>query len=607
MTADAEKKVIMRKRKEIRIISLPEDQTNRGNHMDYRKTYESWLKDEAINLEYREELRTITDEKEIEDRFYRELAFGTAGLRGVRGAGTNRINEHTVGKATLGLARYLTAQFGEAKVVIAFDSRIKSPEFARIAAQILAKEGHKVFLFDSLRPVPLLSFAIRHLGTDSGIVITASHNPSEYNGYKVYSSYGGQVTDEEADEILAAIEGVASYDEIRPKDYEEAIADGSIEIVGEKVDRAYYESIKTLCIKKDLIQEMAGELEIIFTPLHGSGNVPVRTILSELGYAKVHVVPEQELPDGNFPTAPYPNPENPDVFELALKMNEHINADLIFGTDPDADRLGVVVLEEDGTSQVLSGNQTGMLITNYMLKALTEEGKLPENGVIIKTIVTTESVRKIAEKYGVEVMDVLTGFKYIGEKIEEFKDTGSHQFIFGFEESFGYSLGTFTRDKDAVVTAMMVCEMALYYKSRDMTLYDALMDVYEEFGYFREGLQSYTRKGKEGAEEIRRSLDYFRKLDLKELGGVKVVRKLDYQTSKEMLADGTVHDLTLPVSNVIKFMLADDSWFVIRPSGTEPKMKAYTAVKGTSLEDSTRRLEEFARAVDALVDTSFNA
>ena len=360
--------------------------------MDYRKKYEEWLNDDAIHLEYREELKKLTDEKEIEDRFYQELEFGTAGLRGIRGAGTNRINEHTVGKATLGLARYLKKEYGSAKVAIAYDSRIKSPEFGRIAAQILAKEGHKVYLFDSLRPVPLLSFAIRYLGTDSGIVITASHNPSEYNGYKVYSTYGGQVTDEEADDILKAIDGVFSYDEIQPKDYDQAIADGSIEIIGETVDRAYYESIKSLSIKKDLIKERAGELKVIFTPLHGSGNVPIRTVLDELGYSQVHVVPEQEMPDGNFPTAPYPNPESPDVFELALKLNETINADLIFATDPDADRLGVIVMEKDGTTHVLTGNQTGMLITNYMLKALQEEGQLPENGVVIKTIVTTESV-----------------------------------------------------------------------------------------------------------------------------------------------------------------------------------------------------------------------
>lgn len=573
--------------------------------MDYRQRYEAWLNDEAILPEYREELKGLTSEKEIEDRFYKELEFGTAGLRGVLGAGSNRMNEHTLGKATLGLARYLKEHFGSAKVVVAYDSRIKSTEFARITAQIMAQEGHTAYLFDSLRPVPLLSFAVRHLEANSGIVITASHNPSEYNGYKVYSAYGGQVTDQEAKEILEKIQKVESFQEIQAKDYDEAISDGSIVLIGEAVDRAYYESIKTLSIKRDLIKEKASWLKVIYTPLHGSGNIPVRTILKEQGYSQVHVVPEQEMPDGTFPTAPYPNPEVPAVFKLALDMNKDIGADLIFGTDPDCDRLGVIVLEQDGTTQVLSGNQTGMLITYYMLKALQEEGHLPENGVVIKTIVSTESVRNIAARYDVEVMDVLTGFKYIGEKIEEFKETGSHQFIFGFEESFGYSLGTFTRDKDAVVTAMMICEMALYYKDRGMTLYDALTEVYDDFGYFREGLISYTRKGKVGADEIRHSMEFFQALELNEVNGVEVVKKQNFLTSEELAADGSLTKLTLPSANVIKFMLADGSWFVLRPSGTEPKMKAYTAVKGASLADSQKRLEKFTEFVNALVEESF--
>ncbi len=575
--------------------------------MDHRQRYETWLSDDQILPEYREELKGLTSEKEIEDRFYKDLEFGTAGLRGILGAGTNRMNEHTVGKASLGLARYLKTHFGSARIVIAYDSRIKSPEFAEMTARIMAEEGHTAFLFDSLRPVPLLSFAVRHLKADSGIVITASHNPSEYNGYKVYSSYGGQVTDLEADKILEEIQKVTSFSEIKAKDHAEAIKDGSIVIIGEEVDRAYYESIKTLTIKEGLVKEKASLLKVIYTPLHGSGNVPIRTVLKEQGYSQVHVVPEQEKPDGTFPTAPYPNPESPAVFKLALDMNQEIEADLIFGTDPDCDRLGAIVRDSEGKTQVLSGNQTGMLITHYMLRALQEEGTLPDNGVVIKTIVTTESVRNIAAKYGVEVMDVLTGFKYIGEKIEEFQDTGSHSFIFGFEESFGYSLGTFTRDKDAVVTAMMLCEMALYYKTRGMTLYDALMECYGEFGYFREGLLSYTRKGKEGQEEIRASMEYFQALDLTEVNGVPVIKKQNFLTSEEYAPDGAITKLTLPSANVVKFMLADDSWFVIRPSGTEPKMKAYTAVKGTSLEDSELRLQKFSSFVEELVDKSFKA
>ncbi|MFZ2257855.1 MAG: phospho-sugar mutase [Clostridiaceae bacterium] len=572
---------------------------------DYRQTYEAWLTDDAISPQERAELRNLTDETEIEDRFYKELEFGTAGLRGVLGAGTNRMNDHTVGKATLGLARYLTEQFRSAKVVIAYDSRIKSLEFAQLSAQILAECGHQVFLFDSLRPVPLLSYAVRYLKADSGIVITASHNPKQYNGFKVYSAYGGQVTDEEAADILTKINQVASYSEIKAMNYEAAIAEGKIKLIGAEVDRSYYESIKTLTIKDDLVRDHAGELKVIYTPLHGTGNIPVRTVLSELGYGQVQVVPEQELPDGTFPTAPYPNPENPDVFKLALAMNQTIGADLIFGTDPDCDRLGLIVFEKDGTPQVLSGNQTGMLITHYMLKALAQADQLPKNGVVIKTIVTTESVRNIARKYGVEVMDVLTGFKYIGEKIEEFKETGSHHFIFGFEESFGYSLGTFTRDKDAVVTAMMVCEMALYYKTMGMTLYDALMEVYDEFGYFREGLISYTRVGKEGAQEIKQSMEFFQGLDLKDINQVPVVKKQNFLSGEETDAQGNVTKLSLPSANVVKFMLADDSWFVIRPSGTEPKMKAYTAVCGTSLVDSTKQLAKFTEFIEDLVDQSF--
>lgn len=572
---------------------------------DYRQTYEAWLTDDAISPQERAELRNLTDETEIEDRFYKELEFGTAGLRGVLGAGTNRMNDHTVGKATLGLARYLTEQFRSAKVVIAYDSRIKSLEFAQLSSQILAECGHQVFLFDSLRPVPLLSYAVRYLKADSGIVITASHNPKQYNGFKVYSAYGGQVTDEEAADILTKINQVASYSEIKAMNYEAAIAEGKIKLIGAEVDRSYYESIKTLTIKDDLVRDHAGELKVIYTPLHGTGNIPVRTVLSELGYGQVQVVPEQELPDGTFPTAPYPNPENPDVFKLALAMNQTIGADLIFGTDPDCDRLGLIVFEKDGTPQVLSGNQTGMLITHYMLKALAQADQLPKNGVVIKTIVTTESVRNIARKYGVEVMDVLTGFKYIGEKIEEFKETGSHHFIFGFEESFGYSLGTFTRDKDAVVTAMMVCEMALYYKTMGMTLYDALMEVYDEFGYFREGLISYTRVGKEGAQEIKQSMEFFQGLDLKDINQVPVVKKQNFLSGEETDAQGNVTKLSLPSANVVKFMLADDSWFVIRPSGTEPKMKAYTAVCGTSLVDSTKQLAKFTEFIEDLVDQSF--
>ncbi len=573
--------------------------------MEYKARYNSWLNDPSILAEYREELRTLTDEKEIEDRFYRDLEFGTAGLRGVRGAGTNRMNEHTVGKAAEGLGRYLKKTVGVAKIVIAYDSRIKSPEFAQYTAEILAHHGHIVYLYDALRPVPLLSFAVRYLKADSGVVITASHNPAEYNGFKVYGSYGGQVTDEDADAILNEILSIATYAEIVPMDFEAAKQAGNIIMIGDDVDRHYYDSIKTLTIRKDLIKDHADKLKVLYTPLHGSGNIPVRTVLKELGYSQVTVVPEQELPDGLFPTAPYPNPENPQVFEIALKMNQDLQADIIFGTDPDADRLGVVVTEKDGSAKVLTGNQTGMLLTDYMLSALKAEGRLPADAAVIKTIVTTESARLIADFYGVKLYDVLTGFKYIGEKIEEFIRDNSGTFIFGFEESYGYSAGAFVRDKDAVVTSMMVCEMALYYKMKGMTLYDALLDVYERFGYFKEDLKSYTRTGKDGAEQIRKSLEYFRGLVIHEINGVKVTKKQDFLLSVETSGDGTVTALTLPKSNVVKYLLADDSWFVIRPSGTEPKMKAYIAVKGSSLADADAKVAQFTDYVDGLVTKSF--
>lgn len=571
-----------------------------------KELFEKWKNDQSILKEYRDELKAINDEKEIEDRFYKELDFGTAGLRGILGAGTNRMNEHTVGKATEGLSRFLTKKFKKAKIAIAYDSRIKSKEFAEITARTLATHGHGVYLFESLRPVPLLSFTVRELKCDAGVVITASHNPKEYNGYKVYSSYGGQVTDEEANAILDEINLIKSYDEIKVLGLEEAINQGLITIIGEEIDEKYNNSIKTLTIREEMVKSKAKDIKIIYTPLHGSGNKPVRRILSSLGYEKVIVVKEQEEADGNFPTVSYPNPESPKVFELALRLDEIENADLIFATDPDADRLGVIVKDDEGKARVLTGNQTGMLLSHYILMSLKEEGKLPENGLIVKTIVSTESVRMIAERYNIKLMDVLTGFKYIGEKMEEYDKSKEYNFLFGFEESYGYCIGNFVRDKDAVVTSMMVCEMALYYKGKGMTLYDALNKVYEEYGYFKEETISYTKSGKEGSEKIKASMDFFRDLKIKEVNGVKVLRKLDYKKSEDLdLISGDIEKIKLPSSNVIKFILEDDSWFVLRPSGTEPKMKAYIAVKGTSDLDGQNKLEAFKNYVDDLVNESF--
>lgn len=576
--------------------------------MSYKVKLNEWLESEFVSEEFKKELREIRDEKELEDRFYTELEFGTAGLRGVLGAGTNRMNIHTVGKAAEGLARYLVKNVENPSCAIAYDSRIKSDEFAMVSSLILSAHGVKVYLYDALAPVPLLSFAVRHYNTSAGIVITASHNPQAYNGFKVYGSYGGQVTDEEAGKILKEMHAIEKFDDVRTISEKEALEKGLLVYIGEDVMKAYMEAIKTLTVKKDMVRKHAKDLKIIYTPIHGSGNIPVRRVLKELGYTQVHVVKEQELPDGTFPTAPYPNPENPQVFELALKLAEEVQPDVIFGTDPDCDRVGVIVKDQEGNDQVLSGNQIGMLITYYLLTAMKEENKVPHNGVVIKTIVSTESVRAITKDFGVELLDVLTGFKYIGEKIEEYKETQEKSFLFGFEESFGYLAGTFVRDKDAVVASMILCEIATYYKTKGMTLYDALVEIYETYGFFLEGIESFTRTGKDGQEQIRKCVEYFRNNTISEVGGVKTASKEDYKLREKVdLATGEKSEITLPASNVIKYTLEDGSWFVVRPSGTEPKMKAYVAVKGDSLADAKEKMEAFKKKIVTIVEQGFEA
>lgn len=571
--------------------------------MEYRKRYEEWLNSEYVLPEYREELKNLSDEKEIEDRFYKNLEFGTAGLRGILGAGTNRMNEHTVGTATEGLARHLTQNFENPSIVIAYDSRIKSDTFAKYAAAILASHGIKVFIFESLRPVPMLSFAVRELKATSGIVITASHNPKQYNGYKVYASYGGQITDEEADSVIKQIRDVKSLGDIKTSDFNEEVEKGTIIIISKEVDKKYYELVESLSIRKNLIKESAKDLKIIYTPLHGSGNIPVRNVLNNLGYTNVNVVKEQELPDGNFPTTNYPNPENKDVFDLAIKLNSTIKSDIIFATDPDADRLGVVVFDKDQNMKVLTGNQTGMLLTNYVLMSLKETGMLPKNGAVVKTIVSTDIVRRICSDYGIELFDVLTGFKYIGEKIEEFNASGKNKFILGFEESYGYLIGEHARDKDAVVASMMVCEMALYYKSRNMTLYDGLMEVYEKYGFSIEDIKSFTLYGKEGADKIKASLKYLRESDITEIDGNRIIKKEDFELSRLTdLINSTNSVINLPKSNVLKYTLEDGSWFVVRPSGTEPKMKVYFSVIGKNSKDAEEKMSKFKNNVSAIVE-----
>lgn len=576
--------------------------------MVYREKYNEWISSSTISEEVKEELRAIKDEKEIEDRFYKELEFGTGGLRGIIGAGTNRMNVYTVGKATQGFADFINDTYkGEKAIAIAYDSRNMSKEFAKAAALTLCANDIKVYLYESLRPTPMLSFAVRHLKCKAGIVITASHNPKEYNGYKAYGEDGCQLTDEPAKEVIGYVNRVEDYSKIKTMSEEEALEKGLLVYIGENVDKAYIESLKSLTIREELVKDHAKDLKIVYTPIHGSGNVPVRRVLSELGYENVLVVKEQELPNGNFPTAPYPNPENPDVFKIAMEMANKVNADVIFGTDPDCDRIGVVVKDNKGEFRVLTGNQTGMLLVNYVLGSLKELNKLPKNGVVIKTIVTTESVRKMAEAYGVKLIDVLTGFKYIGEKIREFEETGSNEYLIGFEESYGYLFGTFSRDKDAVVASMLIAEMTLYYKKQGKTLYDALVEIYEQYGYFKESLVSVELKGKEGQEKIGRCLDLLRADEITEVNGVKVVKSFDYKSSTEKdLIANTTSKINLPKSNVLKYILEDDSWFVVRPSGTEPKMKVYLAVKGNSLEDADKQTERFKSSVMGIVNEKLN-
>ena len=573
--------------------------------MDFRQGYNRWLNEEKVDEALKNELQAIENEKEIEDRFYKNLEFGTGGLRGKIAAGSNRMNVYTIGKATQGLATYLLKHKAEPSVAIAYDSRNMSKEFADQAASVLAANGVRVFLYSSLRPTPMLSFTVRHLETDAGIVITASHNPKEYNGYKVYGNDGGQITDEAAKEILSYIDATDIFEDVKVMTLEEAEKEGKLEYITEEVDKAYYHQVETLCIRKDLIKEKASELKIIYTPIHGSGNIPVRTMLSKLGFTNVAVVKEQELPDGNFPTAPYPNPEDKRVFELAIEMAKETAPDLIFGTDPDCDRIGVVVKESADSYKVLTGNQVGILLSDYILNARKEMGILSGQDTIVKTIVTSDMVKPIAMHYGTQVMDVLTGFKYIGEKIKEFLETGANNFVFGYEESYGYLSGDFVRDKDAVIASVLIAEMALYYRTQGKNLYEALEDLFKQYGYYREDLVSIQMEGKDGQEKIQAIISNLRENAPKAVGGTRVVRIEDYKLSKAYnVLEGAEEAIFLPTSNVMKFILEDGSWFVVRPSGTEPKMKIYVSIIGQDEKDATDKVENFKKQVLELVENN---
>ncbi|KKC48053.1 MULTISPECIES: phospho-sugar mutase [Paenibacillus] len=559
-----------------------------------QQRYQSWLEDPTIDEATKEELRGIAgDEKEITDRFYRDLEFGTGGLRGVMGAGTNRLNAYTVGKATQGLANWLLGQTDKPSVVIAHDSRNNSPEFTLEAALVLAGNGIKTYLFPSLRPTPQLSFAVRALGASGGVVITASHNPPEYNGYKAYGPEGCQLVPHEAEQAIAAIQKVASFGEIKRMAREDAERQGLLVWLGEDADRDFIEAVAAQSLNRDLLKRGAGrDIKVIYTPLHGSGNHPVRGALKEIGIESVAVVPSQEQPDGYFSTVKSPNPEEREAFALAIKQAQEQGADIIIGTDPDADRMGAVVKNNEGEYVVLSGNQSGAIMVHYVLSQLRERGELPANGAVIKTIVTSEMGADIAKANGAEVINTLTGFKYIGEKMTEFERTGSHTFLFGYEESYGYLTGTYARDKDAVVAAMLIAEAAAFYKQQGKTLYDVLLELYGEYGYYLEGLESRTLKGLDGVQKIGAIMDSFRSEAPTEAGGIKVSQVLDYSLG----LDG------LPQENVLKYILEDGSWFTLRPSGTEPKIKVYFAVRGDSLPSAENALNALRSSVMQRVD-----
>jgi phosphoglucomutase len=577
--------------------------------MNWVEKYERWKQATSLDPEMRKLLEDVKEDKKLlEDCFYKNLEFGTGGMRGEIGPGTNRMNIYTVRKASEGLARYIESFGEEAKkrgVVIAFDSRHKSPEFAMEASKTLATHGIQTYVFDELRPTPELSFAVRYLGAFSGIVITASHNPPEYNGFKVYGPDGGQLIPEDADKVIAKVNEIENELLIHVEEEEKLKEAGLIKMIGEEVDRAYTEKLKTISLNPSLSQEV--DLKIVFTPLHGTANKPVQRGLKALGYTNVIVVKEQEQPDPNFSTVKSPNPEEHAAFELAIREGKKIDADILIGTDPDADRLGVAVKDENGEYVVLTGNQTGALLLYYLLSQKKEKGILPPNGVVLKTIVTSELGREIARSFGLDTIDTLTGFKFIGEKIKEYDQTGQYKFQFGYEESYGYLIGDFARDKDAVQAALLAVEVCAYYKKNGLTMYQGLMELFEKYGYYREGLKSLTLKGKEGSEQIQSILAAFRNEPPAEFAGKKVVIAEDYKTSERKYAeDGKVEKILLPTSNVLKYILEDGSWVCLRPSGTEPKVKFYFGVKGTSLKDSEDRLQEISSAFMEKVNKILN-
>ena len=575
--------------------------------MDYKEVYEQWIANPYFDEATKEELKSIAeDENEIKERFYMDLEFGTAGLRGIIGAGTNRMNIYVVRRATQGLANYIAKVDKKSQgVAIAYDSRHMSPEFAQEAALCLAANGIKAYIFETLRPTPELSFAVRHLGCVAGINVTASHNPPEYNGYKVYWEDGAQITPPHDSGIMGEVKAISDWNTVKTMDKAEAEKAGLFEVIGKEVDDAYMAELKKQVIHMDAIQAEGKNLKIVYTPLHGTGNIPARRILKELGFENVYVVKEQELPDGDFPTVSYPNPEAAEAFELGLKLAKEVDADLVLATDPDADRLGVRVKDKNGEYHDLTGNMSGCLLANYEIsQRKAVNGSLPEDGALIKTIVTTNLADAIAKGYGVKLIEVLTGFKFIGQQILGFEKSGKGSYLFGFEESYGCLIGTYARDKDAIVATMALCEAAAYYKTQGKTLWDAMIEMYEQFGYYKDDIKSVTMKGIEGLQKIQDIMNSLRQNPPAEFAGHKVVAVRDYKADTiKNLETGEVTPTGLPNSNVLYYELTNDAWVCVRPSGTEPKVKFYYGVKGTSLTDADEKSAVMGKAVLDMVDS----
>ena len=571
---------------------------------EYRVRYEQWLNDPFIDEETKAELRSIADnEMEIKERFFKELEFGTGGLRGIIGNGSNRLNQYTVGKASQGLANYILKEGTQAQgIAIAYDSRFMSPEFAEVAGLIFAANGIPAYVYPALRPVPMLSFAVRELGCTAGVVLTASHNPPEYNGYKVYWADGAQVVAPRDKGIITEVNAVTDFGQIKRMERKEAEEKKLFQLIGEEVDEAFDQNVQACLMNKDMIARMGDKLNIVYTPLHGSGNMPVRRNLEKAGFKNVFIVKEQEMPDSSFSTVEYPNPEDVKVFVMAQELAAKVDADVLIGTDPDADRVGAMVKDAKGEFVALTGNHVGVLATEYILSQRKAQGKLPANGAVIKTIVSTEMVTPICEAYGVEKMDVLTGFKFIGEKIKDFEEAGSYEYLYGFEESYGCLGGTYARDKDAVYAAVLICEMAAYYKEKGMTLYEALLALYEKYGYYREGIKSLTMKGLEGMARIALIMKTFRENTPAELGGFRVVVAKDYKTQAfKNLLTGEESGSPLPVSDVLHYTLEDGTWVCVRPSGTEPKLKFYIGVKADSLQAAQDKVDALNDDIDVKI------